>query len=66
MDANKRYKVVYSDGSRERVKDLVFIKKSGVLLEFYNPKFNIKEFINELRIIRMEELEDGSKTDKRE
>ena len=59
MENGILYKVVYSDGYKDRVKTLRFVGKEGVLLEFFNPHKNIAEYINESKIIRMESVLSG-------
>lgn len=61
MEDGETYKVVYSDGQRERVKILVFKKKESPLLYFFNPRKDKEEIINEDRIIRMEEMDPVNK-----
>jgi len=62
MDHGKRYKVVYSDGKSERVKDLIFIKREQPLLYFNSVAHDRDEIINENNVIRMEELKDDGQT----
>lgn len=57
MDKGKKYKVVYNDGSQDRVKDLIFKQRDGALLEFLNTRNGRIEFVNETRVIRIEEIE---------
>lgn len=59
MEVNKQYKVVFDDGERPRPKELIYKNTIGHLLIFLNPKTNREENINELKIIRIEEMDNG-------
>jgi hypothetical protein len=56
MEEGKTYKVVYFDGDRDRVKDLVFKRKDGKFFIFFNSFRGIEEMISEDRVIRTEEI----------
>jgi len=60
MEVGRTYKVVYEDDQQGRVKILKYKGKDGLLLEFANPAKNgNSEFINEMKFVRAEEMDNG-------
>jgi len=61
MEKGNKFRVIYWDGNKEWIKNLVFKGKEGTLLKFFNEHNSKTEYINESSIIRMEL--DGDKDD---
>lgn len=66
MERGELYRVIYTEKNWrsgeddwEKVKQLVFIKKDGKLVEFYNPDNFKTEILNEVKIVRMEIINEG-------
>jgi len=57
MIENKLYLVIYRDPINIKSKKLIFVKRQGKILMFFNKEKGKHEFINEDVIVRMEELE---------